>query len=105
MMNHRCSERRFTAMPALLRTYGGLIPAVIRNVSAGGLYVETANHLPDRSSLVVRVRLGTRGDSSCHEFPAMVIHRENKGAGLMLSEVDEDGWWMVDEHRRSRSPA
>lgn len=90
MMNHRCSERTDTSVPALLRVRGGWLPAKIRNVSEGGMYVEMTNRQSIPSYVVVGVKpAGSRRDR-LQEFPAMVIHRQGNGIGLMLAGNDEE---------------
>lgn len=87
MMDHRCSERSATRVPVLLHLRGVCIPAVIRNISRGGLFVETGTTLADNAYLTVTAT--SRNQSQCRgkAFDALVVHHHKGGAGLMV--VDE----------------
>lgn len=91
-MDHRYSERTETRIPALLRVNGCWVPTVIRNVSEGGLYAETATRLTRSSHAIVDVRFASRDGDPGRDFPALVIHRNGNGVGLMVMASEEEKW-------------
>ncbi|KAA3627021.1 MAG: PilZ domain-containing protein [Proteobacteria bacterium] len=99
-MDHRCSVRTDTRLPVLLRVSGQWIPAVMRNMSEGGLYVETPRVLRTHAYVAVVVKPTRRGEERLHELPALVVHRDAAGAGLMLAGNEAVEWWRY--HPRAR---
>ncbi len=89
MLDHRCSQRTDTRIPALLRLNGYWVPAVIRNVSEGGFFAETPIQISHREHAVIGVRL-PRINGGSQEFDVLVIHRDQRGIGLMAMDSDEE---------------
>lgn len=91
-MDHRCSVRTMIRLPALLRVQAGWIPAVIRNISEEGLFVETTAKLVNHCYVTVRTNLEGHKGRLMHDLPALVVHRNGAGVGLMLAGNEEDAW-------------
>ena len=88
-MEHRWDERLSTEVRTVLEKTGGQpVSAVIRNISTGGLYVETAQPLHSYECFEVCVQLPEAGAWHAHRAPAVVTHTETRGAGLMFSAID-----------------
>lgn len=85
-MEHRLEERVRTAVPALVAVNkGAWATSTIREVSAGGLFVQTNTRLCRNAFVFVSICVN-RGDTiGRHSFPAMVIHRQDDGVGLMFA--------------------
>lgn len=97
-MDHRYGEREATRLPALLRVKGCWIPAVIRNVSEDGLYVETAAPLRNSLHARVDVRIAHPEGTLGGDIPALVIHQQARGLGLMVMAREEEAWPTSGPH-------
>lgn len=96
MMDHRCYLRSSARIPAHLRVNGRWVPAIIRNVSEGGLYVETSVPVANGPYAMVTVRLRSSADASDGDLPALIVHRGESGVGLMVATVDSDHWLSTE---------
>lgn len=86
-MDHRCGDRVAIAVPALVGIYsGGWVPSTIRNVSAGGLFIETSARVFRNAFLVISTHLNCLDAMRRYRFPALVVHRCDEGVGLMFAE-------------------
>lgn len=89
-MEHRCGERVAITVPALVGIYaGGWVPSTIRNVSAGGLFIETSARVFRNAFLVISTHLNCPDTMRRYRFPALVVHRCDDGVGLMFAESQE----------------
>ncbi len=90
-MEHRWSLRKPYQRPVLLSSpQHGLVSVRSRDISLGGMYVETgALTLPLNTLVSVEFSLD---DSLLREFqlPALVVRRTANGAGLMFTEAAEE---------------
>lgn len=89
-MEHRWSERKQLA--AQVTVHSRLFqsfPAVLRDLSLGGAFIETAGRcLPVNEPLVLSFALGEEGARSYHRLHAMVVRAARDGAGLMYLDSD-----------------
>ncbi len=85
-MEHRCAQRQVLELHVLL-SGPRLVPqpAKTRNISVGGLFVETAQGaLPTGTVVTVAVPLGNAGARRHLGLEALVVHSSTAGAGLMF---------------------
>ena len=91
-MEHRWAERKDVELDVVLNYRGlGLVQGRTRNISMGGMFVETGCiRLPVDALLETSFLLTRENDfrRSC-ETQAMVVHSDELGAGLMFNELDE----------------
>ncbi|KAA3627023.1 MAG: PilZ domain-containing protein [Proteobacteria bacterium] len=88
-MEQRWCERWKTDAPVLVKSgAGGWLSGQMRDISVGGMYVETRRNSLPYTDVVVRIVLGDEGKHWIQEFPCSVIHNSHQGMGLMLSVVD-----------------
>lgn len=92
-VEHRCAYRQPVRLQAFLRSSArGRLPARIVNLSGGGLYVELERDDPPPAiCAMVDVVVSTPGGADSFRWPAMVVHRSERGVGLMFdrSRVNE----------------
>jgi len=90
-MEHRCSQRLFMELPAIVHQPGGPdVPVTIRNLSTGGAFIAVS---ADRSALrgVVELELAEPGgDPVAFVWRAWVIRQERDGVGLMFDDRQLD---------------
>lgn len=85
-MEHRWCERQPVNIAAVIyhQGYGG-VAGTIRNVSTDGLFVSSSTmDITTGAVLEVTFPLTIGGMKQRIFLPAMVVHRYNQGAGLML---------------------
>jgi len=91
-MEHRWSSRRpVDGEVTLSHPRYGLIRGIVRDISIGGMFVETGRvELPVNTPLVVSFRL-RNGDLSDHyRLHAMVVRATDHGAALMYLDSSAD---------------
>lgn len=90
-MEHRCSIRipiKFDAVVHCRRV--GTVPATIRDVGIGGMFVETGSTvLRPNTPVDVTTRVPENGADKLHRLCAWVVWTGPRGAGLMLRSFDE----------------
>lgn len=86
-MEQRLTDRIDTRIPTRLVTSDGqTVSAVIRDISMGGLFLETAEPLYPDTCVDVCVRMpGRRGT---HTVPAVVTNVRGHGVGMRFSAID-----------------
>jgi hypothetical protein len=91
-MEHRWSGRRFLGGEVTLsHPRYGIIHAVVRDISLGGMFVETGRvELPLNTPLAVSFRLQNGGYASHHRLHAMVVRTADDGAALMYLDSSAD---------------
>jgi hypothetical protein len=91
-MEHRWSTRKVVTGSVVVECPRiGLVPAVMRDVSLGGMAVEAqVGSLPLNAPVAVVFDLpsGERSDAYC--LPAMVVRRMQGGVGIMFLEPDAE---------------
>ncbi len=91
-MEHRCSTRKPIAGDVIVECPRlGLVRTAMRDISLGGLFVETdAAVLPLNApvSVVFDLPAGERGGGYCMQ--AMIVRHAPTGVGLMFLEPDAD---------------
>ena len=88
-MEHRCNTRRPVVLEALIECRGlGRVPGRIRNISLGGVFVETGRQRPAMNSIVdLCFSVPYRGGGYRCRISAMVVHRIEGGIGLMFEDL------------------
>jgi hypothetical protein len=90
-MEHRCSIRipsKFDVVVHCRRV--GTVPATIRDVGLGGMFVETGSAvLHPNTPVDVTTRVPENGADQLHRFRAWVVWTGRCGAGLMLRSFDD----------------
>jgi hypothetical protein len=90
-MEHRCSIRmpiKFDAVIHCRRV--GTVPATIRDVGLGGMFVETGSTvLHPNTPVDVTTRVPENGADKLHRLRAWVVWTGRCGAGLMLRSFDD----------------
>lgn len=83
-VEHRCAWRQPVQIHAILISPArGPLPAMVTNLSGGGLYAELErDERPPGVCAMVDVVVAGGPDS--FRWPAMVVHREGCGVGLMF---------------------
>ncbi len=86
-MEHRCSVRKQLGFQLLLYKHGVPIQGgTCRNLGLGGLYIETAGRDWHKNEYVeVEIYDGRR--HAAMRLPAVVVHFDAAGAGLMFDVV------------------
>ena len=91
-MEHRCSSRRPIAVDVVVECPRiGLVRAAMRDISLGGLFIETETvilPLDAPVSVVFDLPGGERDGGYC--LRAMIVRHAPAGAGLMFLEPDAD---------------
>ncbi len=84
-MEHRWSHRRpLDGAATLSHPRYGLIRGIVRDISIGGMFVETGCvELPINTPVTVSFRLQNEGESDHYRLHAMVVRATDRGAGLM----------------------
>jgi c-di-GMP-binding flagellar brake protein YcgR len=85
-MEHRCYKRQPVQLEVQLKRQGRtVLRGQIRDIGLGGMYIQTASGaLQEREVLEVELILNS---TVCH-MKAWVVHRDQAGAGMMLSAID-----------------
>jgi hypothetical protein len=90
-MEHRCSIRipiKFDAVVHCRQV--GTIPATIRDVGLGGMFVETGSTvLRPNTPVDLTTRVPQNGADKLHCLRAWVVWTGRRGAGLMLRSFDD----------------
>ena len=85
--NHRWSPRQPRQYNVVIYGDGAPFPARLRDISIGGMCVETdASKLAPNASVQVLFRLESKPESPLHRFPANVIWTGERGVGLMFND-------------------
>lgn len=89
-VEHRCATRMPVAFEATLRSRARSAARVtVRNLGIGGLFVEMEGGPPLCAVVELVVTLpGHPGERRC--WPAMVVHRQTDGVGLMFDRSHAD---------------
>lgn len=86
-MEHRCSVRKPLGFQLLLYKHGVPIQSgVCRNLGLGGLFIETGTREWRKNEYLEVEILGSNGLPSMR-LPAVVVHFNDDGAGLMFDAV------------------
>lgn len=91
-MEHRWSGRRFLGGEVNMNhPRYGVIRAMLRDISLGGMFVEVGRmELPVNTPVVVSFVLRNGGYSSHHRLHAMVVRTAKDGAALMYLDSSAD---------------
>jgi hypothetical protein len=85
--NHRWSPRRPRQHDVVIYGNGTPFPARLRDISIGGMCVETdLSRLEPNASVQVLFRFDNEPEAPLHRFPANVIWTGQYGAGLMFND-------------------
>ena len=90
-MEHRCSIRIPSNFDAVVNCRrAGTVPATIRDVGLGGMFVETGSTvLRPNTPVDVTARVPENGTDKSHRLRAWVVWTGRCGAGLMLRSFDD----------------
>lgn len=91
-VEHRCAPRQAADLEVMLRTRSrGLQRCRVRDVAAGGMFVEYEGALPALCTVVEVVLSQAAGTvTRVQSWRAMVVHRQASGIGLMFDRVRRD---------------
>lgn len=91
-MEHRWSARRFLGGEVTVsHPRYGIMHALLRDISLGGMFVETGRvDLPVNAPVVVSFVLQNGGNSSYHRLHATVVRTTDNGAALMYLDSSVD---------------
>lgn len=91
-MEHRWSNRRpLDGEVALSHPRYGFVRGTVRDISIGGMFVETGRiGLPVNTPVVVSFRLQSGSQSDHYRLHAMVVRTAERGAGLMYLDSSAD---------------
>lgn len=85
MLEHRWGRRIATNFKVMLKAgRRGHIPAIIRNISLYGLFVETRARLDPGNAVTLSFRDPDGEQTEQKELSALVIHHTEHGMGLMV---------------------
>lgn len=89
-MGIRHSERITISLPVLIQTNGAApAPGIIRNLSTGGLYVQTSHVLPRHAQVVVTLDLSRHRRTPRRQLAGIVVHEQPSGIGLSAEAMEE----------------
>jgi hypothetical protein len=97
-MEHRYAERRPLALDVVLSYRAlGFVQGRTRDVSIGGMFVETGCiQLPVNAVVQASLVLSPEnGVTSNFSTEAMVVHSKTDGSGLMFNDLDQDFCGML----------
>ena len=101
-MEHRWNRRVDTDMEVLV--YHETVPvarACAENISLDGMFIRSQPlHFPNKTSLEVEVELTRHGQAQRYRIPALVVHSEAGGAGLMFQRVNTSVMDVLEELMR-----
>lgn len=109
-MEHRCSVRKPLEFQLLLYKHGLPIQSgTCRDLGLGGLFIETGERAWRRNEYIEVEILGHNGLPSMR-LPAVVIHHNRLGAGLMFDAVTTTQRrrlraWLFDKQLQGPVPA
>lgn len=87
-MEHRCSTRTpCHAMAHVFLPPARALCVRIRDISTGGLFLETSETLPRQALVYLSFELTDGSGRGATRLPAIVVHRTREGAGLMFLET------------------
>jgi len=91
-MEHRWSNRRsMNGEATLSHPRYGLIRGVVRDISIGGMFVETDSvELPVNTPLIVSFQLHNGSQSDHYRLHAIVVRASDEGAALMYLDSSVD---------------
>ncbi len=91
-MEHRWSSRRFLGGEVTVsHPRCGIIHALLRDISLGGMFVETGRvDLPVNTPVIVSFMLQNQSGPSHHRLHAMVVRSTEDGAALMYLDSSAD---------------
>ncbi len=91
-MEHRWSPRRYLEGEVIMHySPVGSFPAVLRDISLGGMFIETDGMaLPVNAPVIVSLVLRDQGELSPHRLHAMVVRATDAGSGLMYVDSSEE---------------
>jgi len=102
-MDNRWNRRSPVRINVVVHATGnGLISGRARDVSVGGMYVETAPHVYVGDNSVVRVGFMVKNEMKIAH--ALVTRSESGGFGFMFEETDPDMQRAVEKLIRSHTP-
>ncbi len=91
MMEHRHGKRLFVRVSVKLKyTVSRTTQGIMRNISRGGMYVETLATPPTDSCLEVGMAMRTAAEPTLVWVPRFVVRSSATGIGLMMYK-DIDG--------------
>ncbi|WP_281291055.1 PilZ domain-containing protein [Thiohalocapsa marina] len=89
-MEHRWHRRVPIEIPVSLHfTDGAFGPGIAWNICQGGLFVHTSMRAPCNGCLDVRLTVTSAHGPCSVRLPALVVHRNKDGIGLMFRGLDE----------------
>ena len=93
LIEHRCSQRRKMSLDVVLNYHSlGLVHGQTRDLSMGGMFVETGRiQLPVHAQVDISLILESEGCCPPPRFEAMVVHDKGAGIGLMFNHPDSTG--------------
>ena len=104
-MEHRWSPRRYLEGEVTMHySPVGSFPAVLRDISLGGMFIETGDTaLPLNAPVVVSLVLRDQDELSPHRLHAMVVRTAEEGAGLMYIDAGAETLqplrrWLATPH-------
>ncbi len=111
-MEHRWSPRRCLEGEVTMHYAPvGSFPAVLRDISLGGMFIETGDTaLPVNAPVIVSLVLRSQGELSPHRLHAMVVRATDEGSGLMYVDSSEEilrplRRWLHAPHEAARAGA
>ncbi len=91
-MEHRWSARRFLGSEVTVsHPRYGIVHALLRDISLGGMFVETGRvELPVNTPVIASFMLQNGSGASHHRLNAMVVRTTDNGAALMYLDSSAD---------------
>ena len=109
-MEHRCSVRKPLEFQLLLYKHGLPIQSgICRNLGLGGLFIDTGERIW-RKNEYVEVEIRGHDGLPSMRLPAVVVHHNHQGAGLMFDAVTNEQRhrlraWLFDRKPQESAPA
>ena len=108
-MEHRCSVRKPIEFQLLLYKHGIPVQSgTSRNLGLGGMFIDTGNREWRKNEYLEVEVLGQEGEPSMR-LPAVVIHHNGAGAGVMFDAVSNQQRrtlrsWLFGQQLPQQSP-
>jgi hypothetical protein len=106
-MEHRWSTRKLLSRNVVVECPRvGLVRATMRDVSLGGMFVETGNTaLPLHAPISVVFNLSPTKRDGDYCLPAMIVRHTSKGSGIMFLDPDAEALRSLRATLYGDSPA
>jgi hypothetical protein len=91
-VEHRCNVRHPASLDTVIESRAGhRIPGRIKNLSLGGVFIETGRNRPALNTIVdLSFSLPLNGSSYPCRISAMVVQQTERGMGVMFEELSPE---------------